>query len=86
MFAVDRHLLVRWGIEGEEVRFHCRYYTGRPGNVDETGKLIVGTMKESIEGLRLKSDPMPHVGFPATGLDRPHYLPYLLDMGPCPDW
>lgn len=85
MFAVDRHLWVRWDIEDGEVRFHCRYYKERLGRVEETGTLIVKTMKEFIEGLRLKGDPIPHVGWPATGLDR-FYLPYLLDMGPCTDW
>lgn len=86
MFAVDRHLWVRWGIEDGEMRFHCRYYKERPGKAGETGALIVKTMSEFIDGLRLKDDPKSHVGFPATGLDRSHYLPYLLDMGPCPDW
>ena len=41
---------------------NSRYYTGRLGKVDETGKLIVGTMKEFVEGLRLKGDPVSHVG------------------------
>ena len=67
------------------MRFDCWYYTERPGKVEETGELIAKTMKEFIDGLRMKGDPMSHVGFPATGLDR-YYLPYLLNMGPCPDW
>jgi len=86
MFDVNRHLWARWGMEDGEVRLDCRYYTERPGKVEETGELIVETMKEFIEGLRLKGDPKSHVGFPVTGLDRSHYLPYLLDMGPCPDF
>lgn len=86
MFAVDRHLWVRWSIEDGEVRFDCRYYTERPGKVEETGELIARTMKEFVEGLQLKGDPKSHVGFPVTRLDRSHYLPYLLDMGSCPDW
>lgn len=85
MFAVGRHLWVRWGTEDEEVMFHCRYYKEIHGNVEETGKLIVYTMKEFIDGLRLKNDPKSHVGFLVAGLER-SYLPYLLDMGPCPDW
>lgn len=52
MFAVDRHLWVRWDIEDGEVRFHCRYYKERPGKVEETGTLIVETMKEFVDGLR----------------------------------
>ena len=40
MFAVNRHLWVRWGMEGGEMRLHCRYYTERPGKVEETGTLI----------------------------------------------
>ena len=64
MFSVDRHLWVRWDIEDGEVRLNCRYYKERPVKVEETGKLIVKTMKEFIDGLRLKDDPMSHVGFP----------------------
>ena len=86
MFAVGRHLWVRWDTEDGEVRFHCRYYKERPGKVEKTGELIAKTMKEFIDGLRMKGDPKSHVGFPATGLDRSHYLPYLLYMGSCPDW
>ena len=86
MFAVNRHLWARWGTEDGEVRFHCRYYKDGPWKVDETEGQIVKMMNEFIEGLKLEKDPMSHVGFPATGLDRSHYLPYLLDMGPCPDW
>ena len=86
MFAVDRHLWVRWSIEDGEVRFDCRYYKERLGRVEETGALILKTMKEFVEGLQLKGDPKSHVGFPVTRLDRSHYLPYLLDMGSCPDW
>lgn len=86
MFAVDRHLWVRWSMEDGEVRFDCRYYKEMLGKVEETGELIVKAMKEFIEGLRLKGDPKSHVGFPVTNrLDR-YYLPYLLDMGPCSDW
>lgn len=80
MFAVDKNLWVRWGIEGGEVRFHCRYYTGRPGKMDKTGKLIVGTMKDFVEGLRLKGDSVSHVGFPADRFESRHYLPYLLGV------
>lgn len=80
MFAVGRHLWVRWSIEDGEVRLDCRYYTERPGKVEETGKLIVRTMKEFIEGLRLKGDPESHVGFPARGLAQRYYLPYLLGV------
>lgn len=86
MFAVDRHLWVRWSIEDGEVRFDCRYYKERLGRVEETGALILKTMKAFVEGLQLKGDPKSHVGFPVTRLDRSHYLPYLLDMGSCPDW
>lgn len=80
MFAVNRHLWVRWGIEDGEVRFHCRYYKERPGKVEETGELIVETMKESIEGLRLKGDPVSHVGWAADRFESRHYLPYLLGV------
>ena len=86
MFAVNRHLWVRWDTEDGEIRFHCRYYKERPGKIEDTGALIVETMKEFIDGLRLEKDPKSHVGWPATGLDMSHYLPYLLDMGSCPDW
>ena len=86
MFTVNRHLWVRWGTEDGEVRFDCRYYKERLGRVEETGALILKTMKEFVEGLQLKGDPKSHVGFPVTRLDRSHYLPYLLDMGSCPDW
>ena len=86
MFVVNGRLWVRWGTEDGEVRFHCRYYKDGPWKVEETDGQIVKTMNEFIEGLRLENDPMSHVGWPATGLDRSHYLPYLLDMGSCPDW
>lgn len=86
MFAVDRHLWVRWDIEDGEVRFHCRYYKERPGKVAETGKLIVETMEEFIGGLRLKGDPESHVGFPAEKRIDRYYLPYLLGIADCPDW
>lgn len=86
MFAVDRHLWVRWSIEDGEVRFHCRYYKERPGRVEETGTLIVKTMKEFIGGLRLKGDPESHVGFPAEKRIDRYYLPYLLGIADCPDW
>ena len=85
LFAVNRRMWVRWRMEDGEVRFDCRYYKERPGKVEEPGELIVKIMKEFIEGLRLKGDPVVHVGFPTTGLDR-SYLPYLLDIGPCPEW
>ena len=61
-------------------------YKERPGDVDATGELIVEKMAEFINGLMLKEDPKSHAGFPATGLDRSHYLSYLLDMEPCPDF
>ena len=80
MFTVNRHLWVRWDTEDGEVRFHCWYYKERPGKVEETGKLIVETMKEFIEGLRLKGDPKSHVGFPADRFESRHYLPYLLGV------
>ena len=48
MFAVNRHLWVRWGIEDGEVRFDCRYYKERLGRVEETG----GTDFEDDEGVR----------------------------------
>lgn len=71
MFAVSRHLWVRWGIEDGEMRFSCRYYKERPGKVEDTGTLIVKTMKEFIEGLRLKGYPMSHVGYPTENrMDR----------------
>lgn len=85
MFAVNRHLWVRWDTGDGKVRFHCRYYKERPGKVEETGTLIVETMKAFIDSLRLKGDPKSHVGWAVTGLDR-SYLPYLLDIRPCPDW
>lgn len=86
MFEVNRHLWVRWDIEDGEMRLSCRYYTERPGKVEETGDLIVETMKEFVDGLRLKGDPVSHVGFPVEkSIDR-YYLPYLLDIAPCPDW
>lgn len=85
MFAVDRHLWVRWDIEDGEVRFHCRYYKETPRKVEETGKLIVRTMKGFIEGLRLKGDPMPHIGFPVEKRIDRFYLPYLLGIADCPD-
>lgn len=80
MFAVGRHLCVRWGMEDGEVRLDCRYYKEMPVKVEETGELIVKTMKEFIDGLRLKGDPMSHVGFPAENRMDRYYLPYLLDM------
>lgn len=79
MFAVDRHLWVRWGTEDGEVRFDCRYYKERPGKVEETGALILKMMKEFIDGLRLKGDPVSHVGFPADRFESRYYLPYLLE-------
>lgn len=85
MFAVNRHLWVRWDTEDGEVRFHCRYYKERPGKVEETGKLIAKTMKEFVEGLRLKGDPMSHVGFPVENRMDRYYLPYLLGVAKCPD-
>lgn len=86
MFSVDRHLWVRWDIEDREVRFHCRYYKERPGRVEETRKLIVETMKEFVEGLRLKGDPKSHVGWPANRFESRYYLPYLLGMtDDCPE-
>ena len=85
MFTVNRHLWARWDIEDGEVRFHCRYYKERPGKVEETGKLIVKTMKEFIEGLRLKGEPKSHVGWPAENSMDWHYIPYLLGIADCPD-
>ena len=86
MFAVDRHLWVRWGMADGEVRFDCRYYKERPGKVEETGELVVKTMKEFVEGLRLKNDPGSHVGFPARGLEPRYYLPCLLGVtDDCPE-
>lgn len=85
MFAVGRHMWVRWGIEDGEARFDCRYYKERPGNVEETGKLMVETMKEFVDGLRLKGDPMSHVGFPMENRMDSYYLPYLLGVAKCPD-
>ena len=85
MFAVDRHLWVRWGIEDGEMRFHCRYYKERLGKAGETGELIVKTMKEFIEGLRLKGDPESHVGFPVENRMDWYYIPYLLGIAGCPD-
>ena len=78
MFAVDRHLWVRWSIEDGEVRFDCRYYKERPGKVEETGALIVMTMKEFVEGIQLKGDPESHVGFPLENRMDRYYLSYLL--------
>ena len=85
MFAVGRHLWVRWDTEDGEVMFHCRYYKERPGKVEETGTLIAETMKGFIEGLRLKGDPMSHVGFPVENRMDRYYLPYLLGIADCPD-
>ena len=85
MFAVDRHMWVRWNIENGEIRFYCRYYKERPWKVEETGELIVETMKAFIDGLRLKGDPKPHVGFPVENRINRYYLPYLLGVGECPD-
>ena len=86
MFTVNRHLWARWDIEDGEVMFHCRYYKERPGKVEETGELIVKTMKEFIEGLRLKGDPKSHVGWPADRFEPRHYLPYLLGFADdCPE-
>jgi len=85
MFAVGRHLWVRWSIEDGEVRLDCRYYTERPGKVGETGTLIMETMKEFIEGLRLQGDPESHVGFPAEKRIDRYYIPYLLGIADCPD-
>jgi hypothetical protein len=85
MFEVNRHLWVRWSMENGEVRFSCRYYTERPGKVEETGKLIVRTMKEFVEGLQLKGDPESHVGFPAENRMDRYYIPYLLGVADCPD-
>ena len=60
---------------------------GHPGNMAsvDTGTLIVETMKEFIEGLRLKGDPMSHIGFPLENRMDRYYLPYLLGMADCPD-
>ena len=86
MFAVDRHLWVRWSIEDGEVRFDCRYYKERLGRVEETGALILKTMKEFVEGLRLKGDPVSHVGWPVDRFESRHYLPYLLEVADdCPE-
>ena len=86
MFAVDRHLWVRWSMEDGEVRLDCRYYKERPGKVKETGELIVETMKEFVGGLRLKGDPESHVGLPARGFAQRYYLPYLLGVtDDCPE-
>lgn len=86
MFAVGRHLWVRWDTEDGEVRFHCRYYKERPGKVAETGKLIVETMEEFIGGLRLKGDPKSHVGFPAKEWEQRYWLAYVLGVtDDCPD-
>lgn len=86
MFAVDRHLWVRWGMEKGEVRFDCRYYKERPGKVEETVELIVEKVKAFVEGLRLKGDPKSHVGFPVEKQIDRYYLPYLLGVADCPDW
>ena len=80
MFEVNRHLWVRWGTEDGEVRFNCRYYTERPGKVEETVALIVETMKEFIEGLRLKGDTESHVGFPAKEWEQRYWLAYVLGV------
>lgn len=85
MFAVGRHLWVRWSIEDGDVRLDCRYYTERPGKVEEIGELIVNTMKEFIEGIRLKGDPVSHVGFPVENRMDWYYIPYLLGIADCPD-
>lgn len=85
MFAVGRHLWVRWGIGDGEMRLSCRYYTERPGKVAETVELIVNTMKEFVDGLRLKGDPVSHVGFPVEKRIDRYYLPYLLGIADCPD-
>ena len=59
----------------------------KPEKVKEIGDIMSNEVKRFIGTLHLKPDPVAHVGWPATGLDRSHgYLPYLLDMGPCPDW
>lgn len=78
MFAVGRHMWVRWGIEDGEARFDCRYYKERLGKDEETGKLIVKTMKEFIDGLRLKGDPISHVGFPAKEWKQRYWLSFVL--------
>ena len=80
MFAVNRHLWVRWSIGDGGMRFDCRYYKERPWKVEETRKLMVKTMKEFVDGLRLKGDPKSHVGFPADRFESRHYLPYLLGV------
>lgn len=86
MFTVNRHLWARWSTEGGEVRFDCRYYKERLGRVEETGALILKTMKEFVEGLRLKGDPMPHVGFPAKEWEQRYWLAYVLGVtDDCPD-
>ena len=85
MFAVDKHLWVRWGIEDGEVRFYCRYYKDRPGKEEETGEMIVKMMKEFIDGLRLKDDPVSHVGFPAGDREQKYWLSYVLGVtNDCP--
>lgn len=60
--------------------FHCRYYKEIPWKVDETGELIVKTMKEFIEGLRLKGDTKSHVGFPAKEWEQRYWLAYVLGV------
>lgn len=85
MFAVNRHLWVRWDTEDGEVRFHCRYYKDGPWKVDETEGQIVNTMTEFIRGLRLEKDPKSHVGFPVEKRIDRYYLPYLLGIANCPD-
>lgn len=85
MFAVGRHLWVRWSVEDGEVRFDCRYYKESPGKVEETGELIVNMMKEFVEGIRLKNDPESHVGFPADEWKQRYWLAYVLGVtNDCP--
>lgn len=40
----------------------------------------MNTMTEFIEGLRLKGDPMSHVGWPVEDRIDRYYLPYLLGV------
>lgn len=58
---------------------------GKTGEVEETGELIVKTMKEFIDGLRLKGDPKSQVGWPAENRIDRYYIPYLLGIADCPD-
>lgn len=80
MFTVSRHLWTRWSAEGGKFRFHCLYYKERPGRVEETGTLIVETMKEFVEGLRLKGNPKSLVGFPAKEWEQRYWLAYVLGV------